>query len=40
MTSHARIIHVTVTLMRCCIACDPECWKSCSALTQPELEGV
>ena len=41
MTSHARIIHVTVTFMRCPIACDLECWKSFAPQsTQSELEGL
>ena len=40
-TSHERIVHVAVILMRCCIAGDPECWKSVAPqLTQPELEGL
>ena len=40
-TSHARTVHVTVILMRCCIACDPERWKSVTPQsTQLELEGL
>ena len=41
MTSHARIVHVTVIFMRCCITCDKECWNSVALQsTQSELEGL
>ena len=41
MTLHARIVRVTVVFMRCCVACEPECWKSVAPQsTQSELEGL